>query len=384
MTPATSDDVDACEMQTTLLQTSADIRVLQRNAGDAISSSGTESKQRAVFRRRTDTSGHAELLEADAAAMAQASLETSSGSLRFGPYSTERRRAFVGDYPCGSSQHANVYLPVARGDSGDPGTVPVISFAHGHGMGGPDVGPLAGQLLPFLASWGFVVIAHESELRTLLSEDPRAARAFSNVPERLGDDGRVSIFCDEATFDQIRSLEWANSSEIADRIDWASPTGVAGYSMGGTATLVTALNAAAVEEHNIGAAFSLAPYFRSEDLDLSLPLQVPTLLATGELDTVCPADESRMFFDWQGETTNSPRIFASVSTSNHVQVLYDEIFHTHAAALFRCHLRGEDEACGLLYGDSDEACDCLGAAPCTLCSCLQMSSCVRRDTPSMD
>lgn len=279
---------------------------------------------------------------------------------------------------CGTYQHADVYYPVARGESGEPGRVPLISFAHGLQMGGPGVGPNHGSLLPFLASWGFVVVAQESELHRNPDTSPAAAAVAQERQGRL-QDGHVLMFCSEATTDQIRSLEWASTSDIADKIDWTAQTGVAGYSMGATATVLTAGNAEAVSRLNIGAAFALAPYFGpvpSEELPMAswVPLEVapvthvPLFLATGALDATCPAEDSRDLLDAMAVAgrTSAQRLLTALAAADHQLVLLEEGYHAYAAALFLCHLRGRGASCGLLYGEATEPCDGAEPEPCAV------------------
>ena len=91
--------------------------------------------------------------------------------------------------------------------------------------------------------------------------------------------------CNEQTQDQLRTIEWAKSSKYYSQfIDWNKKVGLLGFSMGGQASNLSAGNAAAVAELNIGAAVALNPYAKKFS-----PSLVPILYAAGSLDLVTPA-----------------------------------------------------------------------------------------------
>ena len=76
-----------------------------------------------------------------------------------------------------------------------------------------------------------------------------------------------------------------NSDLIYDFIDWSAPVGVAGYSMGGGATLDSAGNEEAIEAYNIAAGVALHPITSKiiqegfPDWVVASPI-IPTLFAT--------------------------------------------------------------------------------------------------------
>jgi dienelactone hydrolase len=104
---------------------------------------------------------------------------------------------------------------VYRPDSADK--FPLISWSHAFARGGEyHVDRMSGRfMLTDLASAGYVVLAHLSG---------------------------EHWYCDEDE-DQIRTIEWATTDVYMEpKIDWTIPVGVAGYSMGGAAAVMTAAN----------------------------------------------------------------------------------------------------------------------------------------------
>lgn len=360
-------------MQTSLLQTGVAVapRILKATRSDSAAAS------------------------ADATASFVAAAGQQPRSNTFGPYLAHSERVYVGGYHgCGYTnaagdrvvhQDAEVWYPVAAEGEAEPGPVPVISFSHGlvlggDGVGGVGVGVSHGTIVPYLTSWGYVVILHTSEAYEFIWRHPanpiRRRRSVSSL--EVHDNGRgdsvrnreedadrqprrhlprgippplAPVHCAHATSDQIHSLEWIRGSEFASRIDWDLPVGVAGFSQGGTATVQTLMNAAAVARHNIGAGVAFMP-FEIAASDSRSPL-APVLLASGELDTLSGPEEIREFYD--AITTDVPRAHAMVAGLGHNDALRDEPFHRFAVAMFRCHLNGRSDSCALVYSDAPES-----------------------------
>jgi dipeptidyl aminopeptidase/acylaminoacyl peptidase len=108
---------------------------------------------------------------------------------------------------------------------------PLISFSHGYSAGDENVW-MHSPLLADLASSGYIIVAHKSG----------------------GQDGGGKY-----TFDQIRTLEWAKQSDLTELIDFDSPVGIMGYSLGGAATLDSGANVEAIAEFNIAVGVAVAP-----------------------------------------------------------------------------------------------------------------------------
>lgn len=125
------------------------------------------------------------------------------------------------------NEEAAVWRPDVEGEK-----FPLISFSHGFGMGDEFVYGHS-PLLNDVASSGYVVVAHKSG----------------------GGMGGVGNYSP----DQLRTLEWARTSELADYIDFDAPVGVMGYSMGGGATLNSAADKGAIKANNIGVGVAVAP-----------------------------------------------------------------------------------------------------------------------------
>jgi len=126
-----------------------------------------------------------------------------------GQYKVVQEVVEVGGYTCGNSQSANVWRPDHGGD------FPLISFAHGWRDGGDNIHSYD-NLLNGVASAGYIVIG--------------SLAAFSR-------------YCVEESKDQIRTIEWARTSEeYSKKINWKKQVGILGHSMGGEATHNTASN----------------------------------------------------------------------------------------------------------------------------------------------
>jgi dienelactone hydrolase len=189
-------------------------------------------------------------------------------------------------------------MPDAQGQK-----FPLISYSHSLFGGGENLWTQA-PLLNDLASAGYIVVAHKSG-------GTNGAGQFS--------------------VDQIRSIEWAKDSELTDLIDFDSPVGILGYSMGGGATLDSGANVEAIAEHNIGAGVAVAPLtteILTEFADLydiitfnevEIPV-IPMLYAVMEYDNICEADLIRPNYD---KSKSEQKVWANLAGASHMELLFE-------------------------------------------------------------
>jgi len=258
------------------------------------------------------------------------------------PYGTKDEGVLVGGYVCDTWQYARIYYPVAKSGGAALGKVPIVSFAHGVTEGGLAVPANYHILLSGVASYGYVVIAQESA---------------------------VTNFCANQDKDQQRSIEWVKSSKYSSKVDWGKKTGVFGHSMGGMATIKSASSSSAIKAHNIGAAVMLHPCAQSGSA------KVPSLFFTGSLDTVCLSTFVKAAYN----SASTAKAYAQIRGATHLepQTGFPNRETIWVAAMFDCHIKGDQHACGNIYGKSPPN-------PCySLCTCqaVPMSECHHTNEP---
>lgn len=252
----------------------------------------------------------------------------------------------VGGYVCGEHQNAHLYYPVEP----SAGKVPPISFAHGYNCPGIHAYQYYSEMHTAIAAAGYFVIVLES--------------------------ARWPLECSDEWKDQIRSMEWAKTSNWSSRINFTR-TGILGHSMGGGATYHLAGIASAVKNLSIGAAVALHPEIRSP-----LPLhpitnsQVPIFFGSGSADDIVSPSSVKSAYS---QTTGVPKVFSEISGAVHDEPLnppWGHHRHTpYVIAMFDCHLKGDKDQCSKVYGNSNGS----------LCSGLvNMTDCEHANEPAVE
>jgi len=228
---------------------------------------------------------------------------------------------FVGGFTSGPIQVADVYYP----KSATPGqTFPLISFAHGIFSGATATSLLYSNLLTQLAAAGYLVVAIDV-CGTVCDLDAFAA------------DQRHVI-------DVVRA--GASSSPL-----WAlantSTVGLAGHSYGADASLVSGK----VRRADVGAIWSMHPCPAPElggKIDVG---RAAIAVNTGTLDTVC---NPYGVLDYYNHLVAPSRFYFSLDFATHLEIEngYPERFNAYVPRFFDCHLRGDTDACGRMYGGS--------------------------------
>jgi len=245
-----------------------------------------------------------------------------------GAFTVGHKDVRVGGYVCGESQNARVYFPETTDK------VPVISFAHGYANPGAQAYNGYHTMLEAIAAAGYVVIVSES----------------ASFPAE----------CPTEWKDQVRSLAWIKTSDLADKIDYTKKTGVMGHSMGGGATHGVIASATLVKDYNIGAGFMHSPQIYGGG-----SAQVPAFYGTGSADFVIAPALVKAAYD---KTVGVPKVFAEVSGATHQECKagHANRLTPHNIAMFDCHLKGNKEQCAFIYGHAKGAL-CSGPVPMTSC-----------------
>lgn len=249
----------------------------------------------------------------------------------------------VGGYTCGRSQEAWLCYP------GGDGKYPLISFAHGYLAGGFSVGFDYKELLEDHVNAGYVVVALKSA------------------------DGLRE--CADEWKDQMRSLEWMKTSDLASKVDYSLPTGIMGHSLGGGATYHSSSQSSEIHEYNIGAAVALHPQIRKPipKFPIQNPL-IPIMFTTGSSD---PLVSDSSVKDVYTDVTGVSKVFADITGAGHFELtrIGSNRLNSHIVAMFDCHLKGQSPQCEKVYGLSNESL-CVTAS-------IPMEECEHADEPTL-
>jgi len=285
-----------------------------------------------------------------------------------GPYETSYKQYKVTQLDsAGNHQKMDVYYP----SNAAPGEkFPLISYSHGMLSGA--FGPIAyqtvlyGKLFPQLASHGFILAAPEN-----CNADGCGDKVNSPYTDCAGlppvaPDGWASYYGE-----QLKTIEWArNQSKLDDDIfsmlDVEAGAAIAGHSMGGQATTLSA-HTACTEKYNI----KVAALHHSANGDtplgnLGVNVSVPIAGFGSTGDAGC-TQETR---DIWANSPVHPKIFRNEKGFSHLEPMslnYNPPIATMTAAWFKVHLNGDDgEYHDLIYGNSQEA----------FCNYAEMEECI--------
>lgn len=268
----------------------------------------------------------------------------SSAAALAGAYDIQHEDVTVGGYVCREHQTARVYYPTASG------TFPIVSFAHGYNNPGVEAYACYEKMLTDVAKAGYVVIASESSL----------------WPLECADDWK----------DQLRSIDWAKTSNISSKIDF-SQAGLLGHSMGGGASYHNAGQADVVQKYNIGAVVALHAQTSLYSATNSL---VPIFFGTGSKDSVISPSSVKSAYT---KTTGVAKVFSEIEGAVHDECMCDcntwkspgLMRHTpYAIAMFDCHVKGDKNQCSKVYGNGSGS----------LCSgSVKMTDCEHANEPTL-
>lgn len=239
-------------------------------------------------------------------------------------YDVQFEDVTVGGYICGESQNARVYYPESSA-----GPVPLLSFAHGYNCPGKDAYLYYSDLHTGLTAAGYVVIVSES----------------SYYP----------LECLKEWKDQKRSMEWAKTSNLSDKIDF-SKTGIFGHSMGGGATYHLASLQDAVQDLNIRAAVALHPQISSPiHAQPQTNSLVPIFFGSGSEDAIVKPDSVKKAYNG---TSGVAKVFSEIKGAVHDEPMnapWGQRRHMpYVIAMFDCHLKGIKDQCAKVYAAGNE------------------------------
>lgn len=270
-------------------------------------------------------------------------LSSTVAMVRAGTYDVLHEDVAVSGYLCKEHQGARVYYPKSTD------TFPIVSFEHGYNNPGTEAYACYATMNMALAAEGYVVIVAES----------------SDWP----------LECSDASKDQLRSIEWAKTSNVSSRVDF-SKVGLMGHSMGGGATYHNAGQEDMVKQYSIGAVVGLHP---QTTLYSATDSKVPIFFGSGSKDTVIYPSTVKKAYT---ATTGVPKVFSEIVGAVHDEPLCDcgtwkspgLNRHTpYAIAMFDCHLKGDTKQCNKIYGAGS---DSLCSGP------VKMTDCVYENAPT--
>lgn len=257
-------------------------------------------------------------------------------------YTVHHQDVKVGGYVCGEYRFLHEDARVFYPDAPAGAKFPLISFAHGYNNGGAKAYDSYSKMLTDITASGYVVIVFK--------------------------DAAFPLECSEEWKDQMRSIEWAQTSNFSSSIDFTKKTGVLGHSMGGGATYHSAGQAAAVKKYNIGAAVALHPEITSPWPFLPVTNSlVPIFFGSGSDDKVVAPDSVKSAYS---QTEHVAKIFAEIDGATHDEPMnfpWGKGRYTPSViAMFDCHLKGNTDQCKILYANVNGSL-CEGDIKMTVC-----------------
>lgn len=289
-----------------------------------------------------------------------------------GPYSTASKiyKVPVLD-SAGNHQKMDVFYP-SGASAGEK--FPLISYSHG--MLGGALGPVEyqsiayGALFSQLASHGYIVVAPEDCNTDGCGDKVNAPYTDCAGLPPVAPAGWASYYGE-----QLKSIEWARNQtttgdEIFSMLDVDAGAAIAGHSMGGQATSLSA-HFACTEKYNIKVAalhHSANGQTKIGNLGVNVSVPLAALGSTG--DASCTA-ETRAIYE---ESTVFPKYFRNEKGWSHLEPLsvpliakYNPPLGLMTAAWFKIHLSGDTGVYhDLIYGDASDS----------LCKYAEMGECM--------
>jgi S-formylglutathione hydrolase FrmB len=250
----------------------------------------------------------------------------------------------------------DVYFPEHDGSAE---SFPLVAYSHG--MLEAALGPIEyqhlilGKLLSQLASHGFIVASGETCNAAGCGDKVNAPYTDCAGLAPVAPDGWASYYGE-----QLKTIEWArNQSKLGDeifqRLDVQAGAAIAGHSMGGQATTLSAhfectkrfdIRVAALH-HSANGATSLG------NLGVNVSVPLAGFGSTGDASCTRETEEifesssvyPKVFGKWQGFSHLAPTILN-----------YNPALATMTAAWFKVHLLGDQgEYHELIFGNSSES-----------------------------
>lgn len=267
---------------------------------------------------------------------------TAPDPTQYGPYDMEAHVDIpvTGFSGCSAPYLGNIYLPIARAGGATPPPAPIIAFAHGFSQGAQMVDLThRNDLFRPLVAMGFAIVAHQT--------------------------GGLVDYCD-SSHDQVQMLTWAKGSTYASRIDFSTAV-LAGFSMGGRATLKNSADASVVAANNFTAVLAFMPHC---SYGCGIPT-LPTHFFAGDMDGVAPPQHTKKVYT----ATKKDKIWALVRGAGHIPLpaQWTSPLTPSAATFLSCKVFNNTQACTKAFGRYESCeygcqhCGCQACAPCTPC-----------------
>ena len=259
---------------------------------------------------------------------------------------------------------------------------PLLSY--NHGLAGGDI-DLVGYWAHFqqLASYGFVVVVPDSCDVGCTSPNLGAPYTDCAGIQPLPPSPLWAAWYGE----QLKAIEFAqNRSRDGDpifvQIDWKAGVGVAGHSMGGQATTMSA-SAACAARWGIKAAALIHPEIGTLPWgNTGSNISVPVSTFTSSGDHLCPpatAETTMQAFNSSAQGRTLPSAYRNVEGWSHLEPVLGAVFEnpllaTYTAAWFKVMLNGDRAAFwDLIYGGPTN--------PDSLCNSEKMVGCYAINPP---
>merc|ERR1712232_832442 len=214
----------------------------------------------------------------------------------FTPFKTARKQYTVEGMDRTSSK-VDVWYPTGTSEQ-----FPFISYSHGNTAGGTKLVSDYALLLSTMASYGYIIAAHES-CDTGCADD----RASDPLP----DPPRFKNMYKE----QLKVIDWAKAQgaggdAVLSKVNFDIGIGIAGPSMGGQATVKSSSSLGA--GHGIKAAVMHHAYTH-----VYPPPTVPFLAFTGTLDTIAFPIQTQRFYNAEG--ANPIKGYVNKAGATHIE-----------------------------------------------------------------
>lgn len=253
-----------------------------------------------------------------------------------GPHGTARKQYSVTGMDS-TSNKVDVWYPK------DAGSYPFISYSHGNTAGGSKTVGDYDVLLSTMASYGYIIAAHESC-------DTGCAQGGTDI---LNPPGFKDMYKE-----QLKVIDWAKqqSDDVFSNVNFEIGVGISGHSMGGQATMKASGSLgmghgikAAVMHH----AYSINVY--------NAPL-VPFAAFTGSADVIATPGQTTAFYSKAADSL--PRAYINKAGASHLEPNFGSAdLGVYTAAWFKNFLDETPQADGNDYFEM-----IFGNGPTSLCN----------------
>jgi len=258
---------------------------------------------------------------------------------------------------------------------------PLISYNHGAAGGDIDLIGYANHFQQ-IASYGFVIIAADSCDVGCTDKSQGAPYTDCAGLPPLQPDLWAPWYGE-----QLKVIEWAknmsnggSSDPVFSTIDWEAGVGIAGHSMGGQATTMSASSACA-KKWDIRAAALVHPEIGALPWgNTGTNISIPVAAFTSSGDNLCPpstTETTMAAFNATAQGKTLPSAFRNIVGWSHLEPVLGAVFEnpllaTYTAAWFKIHLNADRGAYyDLIYGTGQDS----------LCYSQPMVSCYTKNGP---